>query len=148
MIKQVNWTYKNNPIASINDIPKGVIGFIYLLEYEDGTKYVGKKNLYSIKTLPTLKNGTIRPNAERVFKNIKGKRLPFDRIIKETNWLTYNSSSSKAKKLKPIKRKILKFALSKMNLTYLEVKYLFVLGCLESDKYLNDNILGKFYRTE
>jgi hypothetical protein len=146
--KLPNWKYKNKPITSIEDIPKGVIGFIYLLEFNDGTRYIGKKNLFTIKNLPTLKNGTIRSSAVRVFMNKNGKRLPFDRIIKETNWLKYNSSSDKVKKLIPIKRIILKYAVSKINLTYLECKYLFMLGCLESDKYHNDNILGKFYRTE
>lgn len=146
--KLINWEYNNKPITSIEDIPKGVIGFIYELTFEDGKKYVGKKNLFSITTCKPLKSGEPRPNAIRFFKNINGKRTPFDKVRKESNWKDYKGSSSKTKSLTPIKRTILAFAISNMNLTYLETKYLFSLGCLETEEYLNDNILGKFYRVD
>lgn len=142
----INWEFKNKPVTSLDDIPKGVIGFVYLLYFEDGTKYIGKKNLFSKTTLPALKNGTIRPYATRIYKNVNKKRTPFDVVTKESNWKTYKGSSKNTKNITPIKRKILRYAISKMELTYLETKYLFVLGALESDTYLNDNVLGKFYR--
>ena len=44
-----------------------------------------------------------------------------------------------------LKREILEIAYHKKELTYLECKYQFVLGVLESKSYLNDNILGKFF---
>ena len=39
----------------------------------------------------------------------------------------------------------LKKRLGKKELTYLECKYQFMLEVLENTKYLNDNILGKFF---
>ena len=47
--------------------------------------------------------------------------------------------------LEDLKRKILQVAFNKKELTYLECKWQFVLEVLETNKYLNDNILGKFY---
>ena len=36
-------------------------------------------------------------------------------------------------------------AYNKKELTYLECKYQFIFEVLEDKKYINDNILGKFY---
>lgn len=144
----VNWRYKNKDILSIDDIPKSAIGFVYLLEYDNGKRYIGKKNLVSIRVLKPLKTGKVRKGASRIFKIIKGKRTPYDRVYKESNWKNYLGSSKQTKNLIPIKRRILAYAITNMQLTYLECKYQFMLGVLESDKYLNDNILGKFYRSE
>ena len=44
-----------------------------------------------------------------------------------------------------LERTILQVAYNKKELTYLECKYQFILEVLEDKKYLNDNILGKFY---
>ena len=45
-----------------------------------------------------------------------------------------------------LERKILTSGFyNKKELTYLECKYQFILEVLEDKKYLNDNILGKFY---
>ena len=44
-----------------------------------------------------------------------------------------------------LKREMLAVAYNKKELTYLECKWQFVLEVLETPKYLNDNILGKFY---
>lgn len=69
----------------MDDMPSGVIGFIYLLEFADGKRYVGKKTLVSIRTLKPLKNGEVRKGASRIFKLVKGKRTPYDRLIKESD---------------------------------------------------------------
>jgi hypothetical protein len=44
-----------------------------------------------------------------------------------------------------LSRQILQFAFNKKELTYLECKWQFSLGVLESREYINDNILGKFF---
>ena len=46
------------------------------------------------------------------------------------------------------KREILEFAFNKKHLTYLETKYLFCNNVLENEEYINDNILGKFFRKD
>jgi hypothetical protein len=131
----------------ITDFPENTIGFVYQIEYEDGTKYIGKKNLYSVKTLPILKNGKIRPNAERIFTIGTGERIYHDRIKKESDWQTYNGSHKLCKNKIPKEKLILAYAYNKYQLTYLEAKYLFIYEVLEKEEFINDNILGSFYRS-
>jgi hypothetical protein len=46
-------------------------------------------------------------------------------------------------------RKILEFVPNKKLLTYYECKYLFINEVLEAhNNYINDNILGKFYKKD
>ena len=46
-------------------------------------------------------------------------------------------------------KKILQYVSNKKQLTYFECKYLFINEVLDSrNNYINDNILGKFYRKD
>ena len=133
------WIYEGNPIESIEDMPEGTFGFVYEVTHiPTGKRYVGKKQLMMNRTLPPLKGQ-------------KRKR----KVIKEGDWKTYYGSQSEIKSLLKegseldFSRKILNFVPSKKLLTYYETKYLFERGVLEKpDEYLNDNILGKFYRKD
>lgn len=96
------------------------IGFVYLI-CVDGLKYIGKKN----------------------FLSKRGKKYV------ESDWKTYTSSSDLIKdKLKTNigEFKILEFAHTKRELTYLEVKYQMKNEVLESDEWANKNIGFKYYR--
>ena len=135
-------------ITSIEQVPEGAIGFIYLIEYVDGCKYIGKKNLYSKRTVAATKSDKPRKNTiDRIYKNTgKGFRQAYDVVLKESDWLTYKGSHRECT-IRIVKEKhILQFAYSKAELTYLEAKYLFSNSVLESSKFLNDNILGSFFR--
>ena len=132
------WLYNNEVIKGIEQIPQNTFGFIYQSIYiPTNEKYLGKKVLFFNRTLPPLK-GT------------KRKR----KVVKESDWLTYYGSHDKIKKLlkenkhDDFKRTILKFAFNKKHLTYLETRYLFKKRVLESEEYINDNILGKFFRKD
>ena len=133
------WIYEGKPIESMEDMPEGTFGFIYEVTHNPtGKKYVGKKQLMMNRTLPPLKGQ-------------KRKR----KVVKEGDWKTYYGSQSEIKSLikegsaLDFSRKILNFVPSKKLLTYYETKYLFERGVLEKpDEYLNDNILGKFYRKD
>ena len=63
---------------------------------------------------------------------------------------TYYSSNLVLKNLHkegcPIKREILRICYTKTELSYYETKYQFVNEVLESDEWLNGNILGRFYK--
>ena len=119
-------------------MPKNTFGFIYEATYiPTNEKYLGKKVLFFNRTLPPLK-GT------------KRKR----KVIKESDWLTYYGSHTKIKQLliegkqDNFSREILEFAFNKKHLTYLETKYQFSNNVLENTEYINDNILGKFFRKD
>jgi hypothetical protein len=132
------WFYNNEVIESIEQMPQNVFGFIYQSIYiPTNEKYLGKKVLFFNKTLPPL-------------KGFKRKR----KVVKESDWLTYFGSHEKIKELLKegkqdnFKKEILEFAYNKKHLTYLETKYLFCNNVLENNEYINDNILGKFYRKD
>lgn len=137
-------------VDCIEDMPKNVIGFVYCINFTDGTKYIGKKNLYITRTLKALKNGKRRIEAlKTIYQNTgKGKREVFDIIQKESNWKTYQGSAKECKTKTVKERLILCYAFNKYQLTYLETKYLMVWDVLEDDTFINDNILGKFYKCD
>lgn len=145
----MGWTYNGRPITEIKDMPEGTIGFIYkITNHQTGEYYIGKKSLYSKRTLPPL-------------KGYKRKR----KVVKESKWLEYRSSNTQvrlwfhendaAKELDDKKKindslelKILRFCKTPKSLTYYEVEELFHHRVLSDELSLNDNILGKFFRKD
>ena len=132
------WLYKDKVINYIDLMPRDTFGFIYQVTYlPTNEKYLGKKFIYFSKKLPPL-------------KGFKRKR----KVSVESDWKKYYGSHDKIKTLlkenkhDDFKREILEFAFNKKHLTYLETKYLFKNQVLESEEYLNDNILGKFFRKD
>ena len=75
------WKYEGKLITEISDMPEDTIGFIYKIQENNSEFYIGRKSLYSYRTLPPLK-GT------------KRKR----KVVKESNWKKYQSSHSEVKK--------------------------------------------------
>ena len=74
----MGWTYNGKCITEISDMPEGTIGFIYkITNGETGQYYIGKKSLYSHRTLPPL-------------KGYKRKR----KVVKESKWIDYRSSNA------------------------------------------------------
>ena len=132
------WIYKQTQIKKLEDLPKKTFGFIYEVHHiESGKKYIGKKQLMSNRTLPPLKGQ-------------KRKR----KVVKESDWKTYYGSQKEIKELvkenkgQGFKREILQFCFTKKQLTYYELKWQFAKGVLENDEYLNDNLLGKFFKKD
>jgi hypothetical protein len=142
----MTWDYEGKKVESIEDLPLEATGFVYVIGYTDGTHYFGQKNIYKSMTLNALKNGETREGAKRVGKNKGGKRVYFDVVTKESNWLTYEGSSESTKDLEIEFKSILEVAFSKRSLTYLEAKVLFVEDALDDFDCHNLNILGKFFR--
>lgn len=145
----MGWTYNGKPITEISDMPEGTIGFIYkITNHQTGEYYIGKKSLYSKRTLPPL-------------KGYKRKR----KVVKESKWLDYRSSNTtvqlwfheqeaarktdnQEKINDSLELKILKFCKTPKSLTYYEVEELFQHRVLSDELSLNDNILGKFFRKD
>lgn len=135
------WVYKGKEFKE-DMIPEDAFGFIYEMSaIIDGNsvRYIGKKNFYSDvktklgkKSLPT------------------DKRLKTYKRVRKYNYQNYFSSNdilkAVAKKKGIIKREILHICYSKTELSYMETKLQFMYGVLESDEFLNGNILGKFYK--
>jgi|AntDeeMinimDraft_6_1070357.scaffolds.fasta_scaffold00344_13 hypothetical protein len=131
-------------VDSIAQIPKGAIGFTYIIKMYDGRKYIGKKNL---RTKRKRKFGK-----KEVAKITDKRKKHWEYVIKESNWKTYVSSNKKLQKeiedgLK-YEKYILEYAYSKKELTYKEEKQLYVNEVLEQDNWINDNIGGRFFRKD
>ncbi|MBC8300340.1 MAG: hypothetical protein H8E55_31765 [Pelagibacterales bacterium] len=138
------WKYKDKEIYEISDLPEGTFGFIYQTTHlPTGKKYIGKKSLiYNLKKKLGKK--------EKALWEGKGRPPVFKRVLKESDWKTYYGSHSFIKDADNdnLSREIIHIAYHKKELTYLECKYQFSLGVLESDEYLNENILGKFMKID
>lgn len=143
----MEWTYRDTD-KIIDEVPKNAYGFIYIIYYEDGTKYIGKKNFYSIQTKPRKKDNQKRSNHVRFTYKIKNNTREYKEVIRqETDWRTYTGSSKEIPKdLKIIKKKIIAIVNTKIRLTYLEAKFCFNLAVLEQEEYRNTNVLGSFYQ--
>jgi hypothetical protein len=142
----MNWTLKGREVKHIKDFPEGAIGFIYMLHFSNGKKYIGRKSMYSY----TKRNFTKKELALITDKRLK----TYEIVQKEVRWQTYAGSSGREMKgsmddgAHLVKKEILKVCFTKKQITYYESQCLFSYGVLESDDFYNDNILGKFYRRD
>jgi hypothetical protein len=130
----MGWYFNEKLINNIEDIPEGCIGFIYkITNIKTGQYYIGKKSIYSQKTLPPLKGK-------------KRKR----KVISEMKWQEYQSSNELVQTwpIEDIEKIILRFCFTKKGLTYFELKEQFIHGVLEDDTSVNFNLLGKFYKRD
>lgn len=141
-----NWLYQNKEVNSIEDLPQGAFGFIYITTHiPSGMSYIGKKSLYhNIKRKLTKK--------ELAEQTGPGRKPTTKVVSKESDWKTYFGSAKpileiiKDGRVDEFEREILQIVNNKKLLTYYECKYLFSKGVLEnSNNYFNDNILGKFF---
>ena len=150
------WRHQDRLITAIADMPENTFGFIYEVKHiPTGIKYIGKKVLYfernkrlGVRALEKLKE-------ERKAAGIGGRVPAKEKVISESDWKTYYGSHPQIKQLlketgpESFTRTILVFVPNKKLLTYYETKYLFINEVLENrDNYINDNVLGKFYRKD
>lgn len=137
-------------------MPVDTYGFIYeVLHIPTGKKYIGKKVLYFERNKRLGKKELEELKLERKENGIGGRTPLKKKVITESDWKTYYGSHLDIKKMlkedgpESFKRTILEYVPNKKLLTYYECKYLFIKEVLENrDNYINDNILGKFYRKD
>jgi hypothetical protein len=135
------WIFEGKEFTE-NMIPEGAVGFVYeMVSIIDGkpVRYIGKKNFYAdVKT----KLGKKEMPTD--------KRLKTYKRVRKSTYQNYFSSNDILKQAHKdgitIRREILHICFGKQELSYYECKYQFALGVLESEEFLNGNILGKFYK--
>lgn len=153
------WTYQGRYFNDISDFPEDTYGFIYEVFHKpSGLKYLGKKVLRFERNKKLGKRALQALKEERKAKGIGGRTPLKQKIITESDWKDYYGSHPKIIKLvkesvdlrADFEKKILDFVPTKKLLTYYECKHLFINDVLEtySHQYINDNILGKFYRKD
>lgn len=151
----VAWRYKDRLITEIADMPEGTYGFIYRVTHlPTKKKYVGKKVLFFERNVKLGKRELEALKEERRAAGIGGRVPQKKKVIKESDWKEYYGSQEEIKRLvrssKPEDwtREILDFVPTKKLLTYYEIKHIFINDALEDSDFLNDNILGKFYKKD
>jgi len=150
------WNYDGKLITEISDMPKDTYGFIYEVVHTlTKQKYIGKKVLFFERNKRLGKKALETLRLERKSKGIGGRTPLKQKIITESDWTSYYGSHKKIKELlakdgpEAFSKRILQFVPNKKQLTYFECKYLFINEVLDSrNNYINDNILGKFYRKD
>ena len=156
MVTIPGWTYNGRLITEVQDMPEGTYGFIYETTHKpSGKKYLGKKVLYFERNKKLGKRALEALREERKSKGIGGRVPLKQKIVTESDWKTYYGSHKEILELVKsdgpmnFDRKILCYVPNKKLLTYYECKYLFINEVLENrDNYINDNVLGKFYRKD
>lgn len=120
----MHWVYYEEEIS---ELPEEVVGFVYIIFYEDGRAYIGKKLIKTIERKQPLKG----------YKRVRlvDKNLP---------WHDYEGSH-KEEVAAITKKEILYLCTNRRTMTYLEHKLLFMVSALETDKYVNKSIDGKFH---
>lgn len=115
------WIYQG---ASFEEVPKGIVSFVYLLtDTITGKKYIGKKSFVTVST-----------------EMVKGRRKHTRR---ESDWKKYYSSNLDIMALVKggnharFTREILHLCKTKGTASYLEAKEIFARGALETDEYYN-----------
>lgn len=131
-----NWTYQGKEILEEEDIPfEKPMGFIYLITQKStGKRYIGRKLLTKASK-----------------KTVNGKKK---KTRVQSDWQKYWSSSPQIKEwikeaggTDDFIREILCFVSSKGMLAYAEEFFLYSMGVLESDNWINSNIRSKVYRS-
>jgi len=126
------WQYQNEPYLT-HQKSNGVAFLYVITNLENNMRYVGKKQLYSTRSLPPL-------------KGFKRRRI----IVKESDWLTYWSSSESLKSdirrlgHHQFKREILMFFMNKQECNFAELVYSIKHNVLE-DGWYNKNIERRYY---
>lgn len=116
----------------------GYEGFIYRIDYEDGTYYFGKKNF-----IDTQKKNL----GKKELAQITDARLKTYKVVKkESNWREYEGSCKESIGKTIIKKVILEAYKTQRALTFAEARILFRNESLFMPRCLNGNILGKFFR--
>jgi hypothetical protein len=120
----MQWTYQGK---TIDELPEGYIGFVYLItNLTDNRKYIGKKLAQFKKSRPPLKGK-------------KNRR----KYTVESDWREYWGSSDRLNEdvntigKDKFTREILFFCRSRAELSYLEAKEQFDRRVLETDDYYN-----------
>ena len=137
----MSWTYKG-AVFTPEMIPENAVGFVYIMSTIVNGKsvlYIGKKNFFADKKTKLSKKEMPTDKRKKAYKRVR--KMAYE------NYYSSNDVLKQAHKDGVnIRREILHICMSKIELSYMEVKYQFMYEVLERDEYLNGNILGKFYK--
>lgn len=121
------WTYEGKLIESHDDLHPDCTDFVYVITYEDGRKYIGKKAVRAVRKRPPLKG---KKRNRRILTN-----LPF---------INYQGSHATAKELTPIFKQIVYQCSKRKTSSYLEIDLIVTEKAIFKDEYINEHF-GTFF---
>jgi len=132
----VKWKYEGLEVS--NKPPSSTKwGFVYLITYTNGQKYIGKKQFWSV---------TKKKFGKKQLAEITDNRAKkYTMVTRENDWRKYIGSSKETKHLTVESKEIVEVCEDRINLTYCEIKHMFSQDVLVNRTFLNSNILGKFF---
>jgi len=136
----IPWKYKGKIVDSP---PEESHGFLYCITTDNGLKYFGKKILsFTKRKLLSAKR-----------KKELGTRKKYEYVSSDSGWLSYCGSCIPLKQYIAehgddcvVKREIIDFAYSKMDLTFGELCLLIKERVLFRDDVWNRNVASKFFK--
>lgn len=140
----IQWTFKNKVLTK-DDVKEDWEGFVYVLIFTNiKTKevkfYIGKKNFYTNSKRPLGKKELSTDKRKKTYKRVK--TYNFEKYCGSSEVLTdYIDNIDWT-----FEKKIIRICKTKGDLTYYEAKYLMMYDALKRNIFLNNNILGTFYR--
>ncbi len=163
----MNWMQNDLEIKSHDDLDPMCTDIVYMLYFDNGQQYVGKKTVRSKSTLPVLKTKTrdeanvitrhiLRDEEGKIItgkasrkearaRGLKAKAEQYEEVVTNKPFMKYEGSSTETADLKVAHKEILYQCSNKMTATYLEAMVMFDESVLFNPLYINANILGKFY---
>lgn len=122
------WTYKGKEINGHADLHPDCTDFVYVITYDDGRMYIGKKAVRAMRKYPPLKG---KKRSRR-----KMKDLPF---------VKYKGSHGLAANLTPVTKEIVFQCSQRKAATYLEIYLLVEHDAIFRKSFINENISGTFF---
>lgn len=139
----VNWTYENKEVTQIAEMPKETYGFVYRITIDlDGKffHYIGQKKLISRrKKMMTKKEIEALPNKRLKKYYYVESEMPWQKYLGSNKPLLALIKQYGEKKLN-LKKEILEYCFSELELKFKEVKEIICSGSMESTEYFNDNV--------
>lgn len=128
------WIFNGKAINNYEDMPEGVIGFVYRIENKTtGKYYIGRKTVAGIKKKRLTKKEKLIPeNSRKTFKR---------EFSESKGWQNYFGSNitlkNEVQNGHEVTREILIFCFTKAQITFEETKYILCGGALEDENSYN-----------
>jgi len=124
------WVYKGRIVENHDDLLPECTDIVYLITYTDGKRYIGKRAVRSMRRKPPLKG---KKRNRIVLTN-----LPFQKYV----------GSHESETAEIISREILYQCSGRKTATYIEAAIMFSEDIIFDDGYINENILGRFFKRD
>lgn len=138
-----NWKFQGGCIINKEQMPKNTYGFVYQVTIElDGKElyYIGQKKLISRrKKMMTKKEIEALPNKRLKKYYYVESEMPWQSYLGSNKVLLALVKQYGEKKLK-LKKEIIEYCFSELELKYKEVKRIICEGAMESTQFFNDNV--------